>query len=150
MSSPFTRTVIGALSLAAGLLAGCGGGDDSASGDGDPSDTVQTFYEAFKSEDAAGICATFSDDFETVVAEGSDSCEVAFQTNFDAGAGGVPEGVEIGDASIDGDTATVDVTTPTGETNTATLIDEDGWKIDGLSGVGESVSSDDITDSTTG
>jgi hypothetical protein len=36
------------------------------------------------------------------------------------------------------------------ETNSAALVNDDGWKIDGLSGIGGADSSGDTTDSTTG
>jgi hypothetical protein len=126
------RIVVGALALAAALAVGCGGGDDSGSS---PADTVQSFYDAYASEDAAGICATFSARFQAAVQEDADSCEAAFQESFDAGSNPPPSGLTIGETTIDGDTATVEVTAGTGVKNTAALVNEDGWKINNLSTV---------------
>ena len=147
MSTRPARIIVGALALVAGLGVGCGGSDSSDSAD-NPEDAVQAFYDAVQSEDAAAVCATFSADFKAVVEEAAGSCEAEFEATF--GSSEVPDGLTVGDASIDGDTATVDVTTAAGETNTATLVNEDGWKIDQLSTVEGGDSPTGGTDSTTG
>ena len=40
------------------------------------------------------------------------------------------EGAEIGEATIDGDTATVAATSADGQEGEFTLVKEDGWKVD--------------------
>ena len=151
MSTRSTRTAIGILAVAAGLIAGCGGGDsDADSGAGTPEDTVQALYEAYQGQDAEAACAAFSADSQEATAKGFDSCEESFQDAADSGAfDNIADDFDVGEATIDGDTATVEVT-GNGETNTFSLIDEDGWKVDVTATAEATDSASGDTDSTTG
>ena len=144
--------VIGTLALAAALAVGCGDDSSSTADAGNPEDTVQAFYDAYKDQDGEAACALFSADSQEAAAEGFDSCEEAFQGAADSGAlDGVPDDLTIESSSIDGETATVE-TTAGGEKNTITLVNEDGWKVDvevagSASGSGTDTTGD--TDATT-
>lgn len=139
---------IGALALVAGLVVGCGGSDSSDSAD-NPEEAVQAFYDAARNNDAEAICATLSAATLESSAEQSGSCENQFQDTFGSAGSVVPPGLTIDSSSIEGDTATVDVTTGNGEKNTFTLVNEDGWKLDLVADDGGD-SSTGVTDSTTG
>ena len=107
---------------------GCGGGEDS------PEDVVDSFYSALSDGDAGEICGLLSDSAAEGAAEGEDSCEAGVQKGIDSGeaeeALGVADQVEIGEAKVDGDNATVTVTHE-GEEAEVPLVKEDGeWKID--------------------
>jgi hypothetical protein len=128
----------------AGLAVGCGG--DSTS---NPEDAAQAFYEAARDQDAEALCASVSAEYREAATEGFDSCEAAFEDAADSGTlDGVPEDFEIVSSSVDGDTATVE-TTGGGETNTITLVNEDGWKVDPNASGDAADSSSEVTDSTT-
>jgi hypothetical protein len=150
LSTGQKRTIAGFLALAAVFVVGCGGSDstdsDAASS---PEDAVQAFYDASKSQDAAATCAVLSSDSQDIAAAGEDSCEAAFEAAVKSGNADVPDNLEIGDAKIDGDSATVAVTTDSGDSS-FTLVNEDGWKIDLTNGAGSSSDGSTPTDSTTG
>ncbi len=148
MSGVRTPIIIGALALVAGIVVGCGGGDDTTADAGNPEDVVQAFYAASKSGDAEAACATFSAASQEAAAQGADSCEAAFDASFEAeGAAGVPDELSIDGSTIDGDTATVEVTGD-GSPSSFTLVNEDGWKIDLTASI--STDSSTGTDATTG
>lgn len=147
------RILIGALAIAAAFAVGCGDDSSSTSADaGNPEDTVQAFYEAYQAQDGEAACALFSADSQEAAAEGFDSCEEAFQGAVDSGAlDGVPDDLKIESSTIDGDTATVEATSG-GDTNTITLVNEDGWKVDVEGAAAASESGTDTsgdTDATT-
>jgi hypothetical protein len=131
MRSRVACLAIGAVALTAGIT-GCGG-DDSSSDDGTPEAAVQQFFDSAADGDGAGACEVLSaDSQEQAVKEAKDAsdCEGAFQEDADAGNIDVPDDYEIGEATIDGDTASVEVTSQ-GQTFPFPLVQEDGeWKLD--------------------
>lgn len=126
----------GALALAAvtGLLvAGCGGDDEPAA----PEDVVDQFVTASTGTDAEALCETFTADSATQAAEEQDAetCEEGIEASFEESDNQAEleqlEGVEIGEATIDGETATVAITSAEGQEGEIPLVMEDGeWKID--------------------
>ena len=145
MSTRPAHIILGALALVAGLAIGCG---DDSTGD-NPEDAVQAYMESIRDQDSEAMCASFSADSLEAVTEGYDSCDAAFQDAVDSGAfDSVPDDFSIDGSSVDGDTATVEVTGG-GEQNTVTLVNEDGWKIDFDATVTAADSSSGVTDSTT-
>lgn len=126
------------VALATGLVA-CGGGDASDSGTSSPADAVTSYFGAVKDGDADRICQLLtSDSVDAVVAsgtDGSDCAAVAGEQDF----GNFPADLKVGDATEDGDTATVAVTGD-GQSASVPLKMEDGeWKID-LAGIAASQS----------
>lgn len=148
MSKSPARIVIGALALAAALVVGCG--DDSSSttaSESTPEQTVEAFYQAYQDEDGETACALFSAESRETAAEGFDSCEEAFQGAVDSGAlDAVPDDFTIESSEIDGDTATVEATAG-GDTNTISLVNEDGWKVD-AAGSATGAADDDAAEAT--
>ena len=130
MRSRVACLVVGAVALTAGFGAGCGG-DDSSSDEQSPEEVVQSFVDSSRDGDGAAVCDLLSADSQTQVVEESDSaddCEGAFDE--DPTASDVPDDLEIGDATIDGDTGTVAVTV-SGQESQLNVVQEDGsWKID--------------------
>ena len=122
--------------LAIGLIgAGCGG-DDGPDEDATPEEVASAFLTAVQEEDAEGMCATLSEASATRAAEeeDEDSCEAGIEKAFaseDAAASlAALEGAEIGEATIEGDAATVTATSSEGQEGEFNLVDEDGWKVD--------------------
>ena len=119
---------LAALTLAFALVAvGCGS-DDS------PKDVVESFYSALSDGEAGEICDLLSASGQEGAAAGADSCEDGIQKLIDSGeaeeALGVADEVEIGDATEDGDTATVKVSFGDEETEVPLVKEDDEWKID--------------------
>lgn len=137
MNKSFTRLAALALTLGAGLIAaGCGGDDDSTSDEAQsPSDVVAAFYAATADGDNEAICSYFTEETAQQAAEeeDADSCEEAAESGLgDDETVALAKTVEVGKETIDGDTATVEVSSSeqegSGEIN---LVQEDGeWKID--------------------
>lgn len=144
------RAAIGVVAVAAALVVGCGGDDDS-SDSGNPEDAVQAFYDASKAEDAEAACATLTTESQEFAAAGEESCEASFEKSVTSGQSDIPESIEIGEVTTEGETATVPVTAE-GQDTEFTVVQQDGeWKID-LTGAAAapSDSSAPSTDSTTG
>ena len=119
-------TVILALALA---VAGCGGGSEDS-----PEDVTESFYSALSDSDAGEVCDLLSNSAAESAAAGGDSCEDGFQKALDSGAAqaalGVADDIEVGEAEIDGDSATVTVSSGSQE-DEVSLVKEDGkWKVD--------------------
>lgn len=113
------------------LLAGCGGGGDS------PEEVVEDFYAAAADGDAEKMCELASEASAQSGAEENDAetCEEGVQSSIDAGNldefSALVEGVEVGEATIDGDAATVAITSAEGEEAEIDLVKEDDeWKVD--------------------
>jgi len=151
MKLDFKRVAVGMLAVTAAIVVGCGGSDDTSSDADSPEDVVQAFFDASKSEDAGAACATLTTDSQDFAAAGEESCEASFQKSVDSGQSTIPDSIEIGDVTTEGDTATVPVTAD-GQDTDFTVVQEDGsWKIDlvGAAAAGGD-SSAPSTDSTTG
>jgi ketosteroid isomerase-like protein len=119
--------------LATGLIAGCGG--DSGS-DATPEEVVTDFYAATSDSDPETMCALITEEVAQVAAddENADSCEEGVQASIDAGDNKavikLADTIEVGDATIDGDEATVAITAQ-GMEDEVHLVQEDGeWKLD--------------------
>ena len=151
MKLDFKRVAVGVLAVTAAIVVGCGGSDDTSSDADSPEDVVQTFFDASKSEDAGAACATLTTDSQDFAAAGEESCEASFQKSIDSGQSTIPDSIEIGDVTTEGDTATVPVTAD-GQDTEFTVVQEDGsWKIDLVgAAAGGGDSSAPSTDSTTG
>ena len=122
--------LLATLVLAFGLaVAGCGGdGEDS------PEEVTESFYAALSDSDAAEVCGLLSESAVENVVQGGDSCEEGFEQALDTGAAqaalGIAEDIEVGEAEIDGGSATVAITSG-GREDEISLVKEDGeWKID--------------------
>ena len=124
-----TRGAIAALAAAAALAAGCGGDDRS------PEDTVSEVYAAIADGDFETVCSLTDESAQQSLidqSDGAESCE-------DAAAEVIGEeddtfdDVEVGEADIDGDTATVTITSDSlGETDEVGLVlEDDEWKVTG-------------------
>lgn len=125
------RVAVAALALTAAAVVGCGGSDSTSGDAGDPGDTVQAFFDATKAKDAGAACATLAKESMNLAAAGAGSCEEVLQKAMDSERSDVPDSIEIGDVTTDGDTATVPVTDSDGESTEFRLINEGGaWKID--------------------
>lgn len=117
--------------LAAGLLTlGCGGSDS-------PEDVATDFYAALSDQDASAFCETLSESAAQAAADDEDaeSCEEGVEASFSSGdaeeAIAQTEDIELGEASIDGDTATVPTSSGEGQEGETPLIKEDDeWKVD--------------------
>ena len=107
---------------AAMFVVGCGGG-------GNPEDAVSAVYEAAADGDAGGVCDGLSTAaIEASVEEGAD-CEEALEPSLEA-AGAFLGEFEVGEADVDGDTGTVEVSFA-GESSDVPVVQEDGdWKVD--------------------
>lgn len=112
------------------LLAGCGGGDS-------PEDVLSGFYAALGDGDAGAYCDLLDEASAQAAAEdkGVDTCEEAAEMTFSSTNAAAliaqSEAIEVGESTIDGDTATVAVTTADGEDLDVPLVEEDGeWKVD--------------------
>ena len=154
MSFEFKRMAVGALALTAAVVVGCGGSDstDSSSDAGSPEDAVQAFFDASKAEDGAAACAALTTDSQELAAGPEDSCEASFDKSVEAGTAGIPDSIEIGEVTTEGDTAATVSVTADGQTSDIYTTQEDGvWKVDlaGPTSVGGD-SSAPSTDSTTG
>jgi Domain of unknown function (DUF4878) len=131
MRSRVACLALGAVALTAGVVTGCGGDDSSSDSSAAPEDVVQQFIDSSKDGDGAAVCDLLSSESQTQVVEDAkdaDDCEGAFDE--DPTASDVPDDLEVGDATIDGDTGTVAITV-SGQESTIPVVQEDGeWKID--------------------
>jgi len=150
VSFEIKRIAVGVLALTAAVVVGCGGGDDTSGDAGSPEDAVQAFFDASKAEDGAAACAALTTESQQLAAGQEDSCEASFDKSVKAGTAGVPDSIEIGDVSTDGDSAAVSVTAD-GQESTINVSQEDGtWKVDLAPVAPGGDSSAPSTDSTTG
>jgi hypothetical protein len=130
------RFAVGALSAAVlAVIAGCGGGDNSAKNAGrdspDQAQVVLTVLNYGRTASAAEVCPLLSKAFVDRITNGDASkC---------ATAGGrilcpcTSERLAISTVSVNGDKAKAVATRPGGKTVTLTLVHEGGaWKIDSL------------------
>jgi hypothetical protein len=128
-----TRIAAAILALAAGaLIAGCGGSDGADS----PEDAVTAFFEATVDKDSEALCASITEESQTQAAEDEDveTCEEGADKAF-ASEGADEEiaqfeNAEVGEAEIDGDTATVSVTSEGNEGSVDVVKEDDSWKVD--------------------
>lgn len=122
------------LALAVGLLlTGCGG-DDTGGGDS-PEQVTEDTFAAIADADGERLCELVSEATAQAAADaaGVETCEEGAQEPFDAEAAdellSQAEAAEVGEATIDGDTATVEVFVG-GESREIDLVKEDDeWKM---------------------
>lgn len=106
----------------AALLAGCGGSSSS------PDAVVQDFFDAARDNDAEAACELLSSaSIEAIEASGDEDCPTAFEAD---GVGDIPDDIEVGEVTEDGDTATVQVTGDGEEVEIPTVNEDDEWKVD--------------------
>jgi hypothetical protein len=125
------RLLAAAIAIAASALlaAGCGGSDE-------PDAVVEDFYAATADGDAEQLCALVTDETAQSAAEQEDAetCEEGVEKSFASEgaeeAASLAEDVEVGDATIDGETATVEVSAA-GQSDEVNLVKvDDEWKVD--------------------
>ena len=127
------RIASAVLALAAGaLIAGCGGSDGAET----PEDAVTAFFEATVDKDSEALCDSLSEASAKDAAENEDveTCEEGADKAF-ASEGADDEiaqfeDAEVGEATIDGDTATVTVTSEGNEGTVDVVKEDDVWKVD--------------------
>ena len=102
-----------------------------------PEEVAAALFQGFADGDAEAICGNLSAASAQQAAddENADSCEEGVQATYDSGGAedtqNASAAVEVGEAKISGDTATVELSTPEGNGGTADLVLEDGeWKVD--------------------
>ena len=127
MRNSQVRTFVLAAASAALLgVGGCGGGDK-------PEDVVTDFYAAIGESDYGTVCDLLSDGAAqvTIDEEGAESCEEAVEALLTrAGEQEALGQVDVGAATVEGETATVEVSRD-GQTDTVNVIQEDSeWKVD--------------------
>jgi len=112
------------VAIAAMFAVGCGG-----DGGGNPEEAVDALYSAAADGDAGTVCENLSAAAEEAAAGDADSCEEGLEPLL-ATAGAFLGEFEVGEASVDGDTGTVEVSFA-GETSDVPVVQEDGeWKVD--------------------
>ena len=112
------------VAIAAMAVVGCGGG-------GNPEDAVSDLYAAAADGDAAKVCENLTADAQQAAAddEDADSCEEGVEKSLAGGAGELLGQIEVGEATVDGDTGTVEISA-LGQTDTVDVVQEDGdWKV---------------------
>ncbi len=122
-----------ALALLAGaLIAGCGGSDGAET----PEDAVTAFFDASVDKDAEALCDSITEESGQQAADDEDveTCEEGAEKAF-ASEGADEEiaqfeAAEVGEATIDGDTATVSVSSQGQEGQIPVVKEDDVWKVD--------------------
>jgi hypothetical protein len=127
------RIASAVLALAAGaLIAGCGGSDGAET----PEDAVTAFFEATVDKDSEALCDSISEESATQAAENEDveTCEEGADKAFGSEDADAEieqfENAEVGEATVDGDTATVTVTSEGTEGEVPVVKEGDVWKVD--------------------
>jgi hypothetical protein len=121
--------------LVAGIAltaAGCGSDSDDAANSDDPTEVVSALYAAAGDGDAEAMCNLMSADAQENAAaeEDADSCEQGIEKSLSGGAGDLLSSIEVGEAEIDGDSGTVEISA-FDQTDTVNVVQEDGqWKVD--------------------
>lgn len=114
--------------LASGLIAaGCGGDDPSESGSSTPEDAVESYIAAGQDGDGQAVCDLLTDDSVELLEQfgGGECADVAADDVSE-----VPDDFEIGDAEVDGESATVPVSGD-GDSIDIPLTQVDGeWRVD--------------------
>jgi len=122
MNGTMKKTLVLLVAVVALVAAGCGGSDG-----GSPEDVVSTVYEGAADGDAAKVCDNLSE--SALEAAGGDSCEDELEPALEM-AGALLEGVEVGEASVEGEEGTVEISFA-GDTQDVPVVQEDGeWKVD--------------------
>jgi len=112
------------VALVALFAVGCGGGSS-------PEDAVSGLYEAAADGDAEGVCENLSEDAAAAAAadEDEETCEAGVTKSLSGGAGALLGDIEVGEADVEGDSGTVEITA-LGQTDTVDVVQEDGeWKV---------------------
>ena len=118
--------LVASATLFGGIATGCGGGGS------EPDDVVAEYFDAGKDKDYAKLCELLSEDAAAALVEqdDADSCEAAQESELDGVDASIIDSFEVGDATIDGDTAEVAITA-LGQEDTMAMVKEDGeWKVD--------------------
>jgi len=128
MKNSRVRAIAIAVATAAALaVAGCGGSDS-------PEDVVSNFYTAVGDGDFEAVCDLLSEGAAqaTIDEEGAETCEEAAEASLE-GAGAASElldQIEVGEATIDGESGTVEISFA-GQSDTVNVVQEDDeWKVD--------------------
>jgi hypothetical protein len=112
--------------LSAVTFAACGGDNKGGGGGGGDRDQIESAIKDYASLDAQRGCDALTDKaIKSFLGDTRAECAK------DIVKGDKPEGVEVSDVSVSGDTATAKVTTKNQGTGTFKLVKEGGaWKID--------------------
>jgi hypothetical protein len=129
-------TAVASLALVALFAAGCGGGSGSGSGD----DEVKRVLETFFATSDPAQCEQFTERaFRQLAPNVAASPNRLAECRKSIDPTGVAKSIRVSDVSIDGAKATATVTpdggTFEGATVTLALVDQGGWKIDGITDV---------------
>lgn len=107
------------------VLSACGAG-------GGPEETTQRFFDAAGDGDWDEVCGLLDPEFVAAAEAEGESCPDAMAAEDEAADGGLlpdADAVEVGDADVSGDTATVEATLD-GATQTVDLVKvDDEWKV---------------------
>lgn len=130
------RLLLAAAAVCALVLAafGCGGDDDSGSGGDAKAEVTAVVEESVAFEDPATICEeNFTDNALEENYDGKDREELVADCSEDE-PGDLTD-IEVSGVKVDGETATAEVSAKQGGESgefTIELLEEDGWKIDGV------------------
>ena len=130
------RLLLAAAAVCALVLAafGCGGDDDSGSGGDAKAEVTAVVEESVAFEDPATICEeNFTDNALEENYDGKDREELVADCSEDE-PGDLTD-IEVSGVKVDGETATAEVSAKQGGESgefTIKLLEEDGWKIDGV------------------
>lgn len=118
--------LVASATLLGGVATGCGGGGS------EPDDVVAQYFEAGKDKDYAKLCELLSEDAAAAIVaqDDAESCEAAQESELEGVDASIIDAFEVGDATVDGDTAEVAITA-LGQEDTMGMVKEGGeWKVD--------------------
>lgn len=132
-------TYLAVAGIALAGLAGCGGDGDGGSDDDANSEitgVLETFFTTSDPIQCEQVTQKGLEEFSPTVASAEDPVAECRKT---LAPGAEAASIEIADVSVDGESATATVTPDggpfAGAAVTVALVDDDGWKLDGLDGV---------------
>jgi hypothetical protein len=121
------RLAVATLAASGLIAAGCGGDDTEESGADSPDAAVTSFFAAIEDGDGDRACELMTDDSVEALELGGEECSTFAESE---GSGDLPDDFEVGDATEDGDSATVNVTGDGEELEVPLVKDGDEWKVD--------------------
>jgi hypothetical protein len=110
------------------VVSGCGSSGGSSSSA--PSDVVNQFFDGAGAGDSQ-VCSLLTKEAQDKVGVGTSTCESGVE-QFGARAKPQLKGLDVGEAEIDGDRATVPVKTAAASTTVTLQRDGDSWLISSL------------------
>ena len=133
MNTTTIRRSLAVLGCGAALVvAGCGDDSSDAASSDDPAEVVSALYDAAADGDAGAMCELMSESAQENAAtvEDEDSCEAGLEKSLSGGAGELLGEIEVGEAEVEGDHGTVEISA-LGQSDTVDVVQEDGqWKVE--------------------